>query len=93
MQGVGLRSRQTCTFRARRRAGVWRITRDHVFYGDFLSRDAALRSAFVGARSFEAAGGVACVLIGSADVIVAHEAPAVSPGPTRPGAAAFPTGR
>ena len=59
---VAGRSGRTCTFRAALRGGVWQVTRNYVFYGDYLSRQEALRGACEAARSFEAAGGAARVL-------------------------------
>jgi hypothetical protein len=63
---------RTCTFRASRRSSVWQVTRDEVFYGDYLSREEALKSACSAARSFEAVGGTARVLASPGDVLIAH---------------------
>lgn len=63
---------RSCTFRASRRSSVWQVTRDEVFYGDYLTRDEALKSACSAARSFEAVGGTARVLASPGDVVIAH---------------------
>jgi len=69
---------RSCTFRLRRRAGVWEVTRDHLFHGDYLTRGEALRSACSAALSFEAAGGTASVVATPGDTPIAHR-------PARPG--------
>lgn len=50
------------TFRIGLRSGVWTVTKDQVFYGDYHSQDQALKSACSGARAIEAKGGLARVL-------------------------------
>ncbi|HEV2530101.1 hypothetical protein [Phenylobacterium sp.] len=62
-------SRDT-TFRTSLRAGVWSVTKNNVFYGDYLSHNQAIRSACYGARAVEATGGQARVLAG--DEVIAH---------------------
>lgn len=69
------RAGRSCTFRATRSAGVWHVTRDNVFYGDFLTRRDALRSACEAARSIDAAGGAARVLAPPAETVVPHHLP------------------
>jgi hypothetical protein len=66
------RAGRTCTFRTSVRSGVWQVTRDHIFYGDFLTREAAVRSACEAARSFEASGGLARVLAPPGETLVPH---------------------
>lgn len=61
-----------CTFRASLRSGVWSVTRDHVFYGDFLSRAEALRQACAAAVAVEALGGTARVLAPPGETLVPH---------------------
>ena len=51
------------------RSGVWSVTRDHAFYGDFLSRAEALGQACAAARAVEALGGTARVLAAGGTVI------------------------
>lgn len=58
-------SRNT-TFRVNLRSGVWAVTKNHLFYGDYLSQEQAIRSACYGARAVEATGGQAQVLAGEA---------------------------
>ena len=60
-------------FRAEFRAGVWSVTRDRVFYGDYLTREQALSSACSGARAVEARGGAARVIAPPGETVVAHE--------------------
>ncbi|WP_374469017.1 hypothetical protein [Phenylobacterium sp.] len=64
---------RTCVFRVRSRGGVWEVTRDHVFHGDYLTRGAALASACSAARSFEAAGGTPRVLLTPQDRLIDHQ--------------------
>ena len=66
------RAGRTCTFRAASRGGVWQVTRDFVFYGDYLSREAAVQGACEAARSFDAAGGSARVLAPPREQVVSH---------------------
>ncbi|HEY8571923.1 hypothetical protein [Phenylobacterium sp.] len=66
------RAGRTCTFRASSRSGVWQVTRDHVFYGDYLTREDALRSACDAARTFDAAGGTARVVAPPGESVVLH---------------------
>lgn len=61
-----------CTFRAQFRSGVWSVTKDEAFYGDYLTRDQALQSARAGARAVESRGGSARVLVGSAGRVIPH---------------------
>jgi hypothetical protein len=61
-----------CTFTAAERQGVWAVTRDGVFYGDYLSREQAIASAQAGARAIEARGGAARVVVRSGDQRVPH---------------------
>jgi hypothetical protein len=67
------RSGRSCTFRVTKYGGVWQVTRDGVFYGDFLSRPQALRCACDAARTFDASGGVARVIAPPADSVVPHQ--------------------
>ena len=60
-------------FRAQLSAGVWSVTRDDDFYGDYLTRTEALVGACSAARSMEALGHVAEVRSGPADVVVRHQ--------------------
>jgi hypothetical protein len=64
-----------CTFRAALRSGVWSVTKDHAFYGDYLSRAEALRGACSGARTVEALGGKARVLAAPGETLVPHQHP------------------
>ncbi len=51
------------TFTAAERQGVWSVTRDGLFYGDYHSRDQAVASAQAGARAVESRGGTAQVVL------------------------------
>ena len=62
-----------CTFRIGQRSGVWFVTRDGVFYGDYLSQAQATEAACFGARTVEAQGSSARVLAGSGEVVVPHQ--------------------
>ena len=62
-----------CTFRAVLRSGVWSVTRDDIFYGDYLARAEALRAACSAARAVEARGGTARVIDGRGEIIVGHQ--------------------
>jgi hypothetical protein len=75
------------TFRTGQRGGVWFVTKDHAFYGDYLSRDQAIESACYGARAVEATGGSARVLDGPDQVVIPHQFPA----PPRPAAGGRPS--
>jgi hypothetical protein len=66
-------SRETI-FRAALRDGAWTVTKNNVLYGDYFSRDQAIRSACFGARAVEATGGVARVLAEPGDELIAHAA-------------------
>ena len=61
-----------CTFRAGLRGGVWQVTRDHVFHGEYASREEAAEGACNAARSLEAAGGAARVLATPGDTPIPH---------------------
>jgi hypothetical protein len=72
------RNRDT-TFRASLISGVWSVTKNNVFYGDYLDRTQAIRSACYGARAVEATGGQARVLLLPGDELIAHGDLAVAP--------------
>ena len=59
-----------------RDGGVWFVTRNNVFYGDYPNRDRALDAASFAARAVEARGGAAKVLAIPGDVVVPHAKPA-----------------
>lgn len=69
---VGRETPRVCTFRISVRGGVWQVTRDGGFYGDYLSRSEAVASACSAARSLEAAGAFARVLTQPGDVVIRH---------------------
>jgi hypothetical protein len=60
------------TFRASLTDGLWSVTKNNVFYGDYFSRAQAIRSACNGARTVEASGGQARVLVLPNDELIAH---------------------
>ncbi|HEX5378331.1 MAG TPA: hypothetical protein VFW47_07135 [Phenylobacterium sp.] len=64
---------QPRTFRAALRGGLWQVTRDHVFHGDYESREAAIAGACEAARACEATGRAARVL-GPGEAPIAHKA-------------------
>jgi len=65
------------TFRTTLRGGVWSVSKDGDFYGDYFSRDQAIASACFGARAIESIGGEARVLAGE-DLITHRD---MAPGP------------
>jgi len=67
------------TFRAGERSGVWFVTKNDAFYGDYLSRGQAIEAACFGARTVEAKGGSARVLTSPGDTLVGHQLVASSP--------------
>ncbi|KRB46556.1 hypothetical protein [Phenylobacterium sp. Root700] len=67
------------TFRASLRGGVWEVTRDYVFYGDYLTREEAIDGACKAARSVEASGGSARVMATPSDTLIAHQIPRFKP--------------
>jgi hypothetical protein len=67
------------TFRASLISGVWSVTKNNIFYGDYLDRDQAISSACYGARAVEATGGQARVLLLPGDQLIAHRDHAVMP--------------
>jgi hypothetical protein len=72
------RNRDT-TFRAELRFGFWSVTKNNIFYGDYLDRAEAIRGACYGARAVEAAGGRARVLLLPGDVLISHYDSAIAP--------------
>ena len=56
----------------RRPGGVWQVTRDYVFHGEYASREEAAEGACNAARSLEAAGGAARVLATPGDTPIPH---------------------
>ena len=68
-----------CVFRAQVSAGVWSVTKDQVFYGDYLSRADAVSGACDAARAVEALGGTAEVRAGPADALVNHQTARLRP--------------
>lgn len=63
---------RTYVFRVSQASGVWSVTKNAHFYGDYLSRDQAIRGACYGARAVEATGGSAQVLAQPGDKPVDH---------------------
>jgi len=72
MSLVGRGVNRDTNFRVRQAAGGWAVTKNEVFYGDYTSRDQAIRSACYGARAVEATGGQACVKVLPGDEVIAH---------------------
>lgn len=62
-----------CAFHVCERSGVWSVTKNNAFYGDYLSREQALQAACFGARTVEAQGGSAQVLTMPGEVPVSRE--------------------
>jgi hypothetical protein len=70
---VGVSAGRTARFAVSCRSGVWMVTRNEAFYGDYLSRDQATRSACLAARSHEAAGGSASVHSLADGALIPHQ--------------------
>ena len=68
-------SSKHCTFRASLRGGVWQVTRDYVFVGEYPSRAAVIDGAIQAALAYEAAGGRARVLGPPGETPVPHQVP------------------
>jgi len=64
-----------CTFRVSDVGGRWQVSRDAVFWGDFLSRGDAVRAACFGARKEELRGRSSRVLAPPADQLMSHYEP------------------
>lgn len=75
MKVIGYEAARSCTFRTQLRSGVWSVTKDDAFYGDYLSRREAVKGACAGARAVEALGGSAKVLDAATDTVIPHHAP------------------
>jgi hypothetical protein len=71
------------TFRTGQRSGVWFVTKNDVFYGDYLTRGQAVEAACFGARAVEAQGGSAQVLAMPGEVLITHRLPSLQ-GRTAP---------
>lgn len=70
---------RSCTFRTGQRSGVWFVTKNDAFYGDYLSRSQAIEAACFGARSVEAKGGSARVVSMPGESPIAHQLAAANP--------------
>ena len=79
MSLVGRGPSRDTTFRATQRGAVWAVTKNNAFYGDYLNRMQAIRSACHGARAVEATGGQALVLAAPGDEVIPHRDPSVAP--------------
>ena len=72
MKSVPRGTSRATRFRVAMRDGVWAVTKNDAFYGDYASRDQAIRGACFGARTVEATGGQAHVLAAPGDEVVDH---------------------
>ena len=72
MNVIGRASGTSCTFRVSLKSGVWSVSKDGTFYGDYLSRAQAIASACLGARTVEARGGASRVVAGKTEQVVPH---------------------
>ncbi|CAN7539410.1 hypothetical protein LJR219_003821 [Phenylobacterium sp. LjRoot219] len=71
---------KTCTFRTGQSSDdVWFVTKDHAYYGDYLTRGQALAAARLGAAAMEAQGASAQVLEVPGDVPSASLTPRARP--------------
>jgi hypothetical protein len=62
-------------FRIQLQGGVWSVTKDHIFYGEYAPRSAAITGAREAARTVEALGGMARVVAGRAEAVIPHRRP------------------
>lgn len=60
---------RSCVFQLSQRSGVWSVSRDTAFYGDYLSRAEATDAACAAARTVETLGGEARVSAPSGEAI------------------------
>lgn len=60
--GVGRVIDAIVTIRTERRGGIWRVTRDHVFHGDYVQPGPALDAAVAVARELQRKGGAAQIV-------------------------------
>jgi hypothetical protein len=72
MSLVGRGPSRATSFVVRLRMGVWEVIKDEVLYGDYTSREQAIRSACYGARAVEATGGEASVTVSPGRETIAH---------------------
>jgi hypothetical protein len=63
------------TFRVTLRTGVWNVSRDGVFFGDYMTRGNAIRAAYAGARIEEGRGRLAQVFEPPGAVALPHHEP------------------
>jgi hypothetical protein len=69
------RVKTSCTFKVSDRDGRWQVSRDAVFWGDFLSRGDAVRAACFGARAEEQRGRTSRVIAPPNDELMPHYEP------------------
>lgn len=79
MNVLGCSAPVECTFRVRLGSTVWSVTRNEVFYGDYLTRGDALEGARVAARAVEGLGGAARVVAEPGGILIAHNRSAYKP--------------
>lgn len=60
------------TFSVAEHGGVWSVTRDGAFYGDYHVQAQAIASARLGAQAVEQRGGSACVILQPNARVLAH---------------------
>ena len=65
-------ARQTQVFRITLGSGVWHVRRNDVFFGDYMTRDNAVRGACAAARSEEGRGHLAQVFEPPGTVALPH---------------------
>lgn len=70
---------ESIVFRVEQRAGVWQVTRDARFCGDFLTRRSAVDAAEALAKAFEALGGLARVETSPAKVAAPQDIRRIAP--------------
>jgi hypothetical protein len=69
---VGPVAARDSTFRVRLGSAVWSVTKNDVFYGDYLTRAQAVAGACAAACVVDALGGLARVLAEPGSKLIAH---------------------
>ena len=62
-------------FRVTLRTGIWNVSRNDVFFGDYRTRGNAVRAAYAAARAEEGRGGMAQVFAPPGTLALPHHEP------------------
>jgi len=72
MNLIGPVTGRRSTFRVLLRSAVWSVTKDDVFYGDYLTRAEAVEGACAAACAVDAQGGTATVVAEPGGKLIPH---------------------